>query len=156
GGYVRGQILTSAAIGIFVFTVLTLFGIENAIAFAVFAAVADVIPFVGGAITLAPLALAAIPHGTVVTVALIALVISYQEFENRVLVPYIYGRVLRLNAVAVTIALVVGGQLMGILGALLALPIAAGLRMVIHELRVELPGQPPESAEARADDARAE
>jgi putative heme transporter len=156
GGYVRGQILTSAAIGLFVFVVLTLFGMENAIAFAVFAAVADVIPFVGGAITLVPIAVAAIPHGTIVTVVLVALIISYQEFENRILIPYIYGRVLRLNAVAVTIALVVGGQLMGILGALLALPIAAGLRMVIHELRLELPGQPPESAEARADDARAE
>jgi putative heme transporter len=156
GGYMRGQILTSAAIGLFVFIVLTIFGIENAIAFAVFAAVADVIPFVGGAITLVPIAVAALPHGTVVTFALIALIIGYQELENRVLSPYIYGRVLRLNAVAVTIALVVGGQLMGILGALLALPIAAGLRMLIHELRLELPGQPPESAEARAVDARAE
>ena len=70
--------------------------------------------------------------------------------------PYVYGRVLRLGAVAVTIALVVGGQLLGMLGALLALPIAAGLRMIIHELRVELPGQPKESPEARAGDARVE
>jgi putative heme transporter len=156
GGYVRGQILTSAAAGLFVFIVLTLFGIKNAIAFAVFAAVADVIPFVGGAITLLPIVLAALPHGTFVTIALIALIITYQELENRFLVPYVYGRVLRLGAVAVTIALVVGGQLLGILGALLALPIAAGLRMVIHELRVELPGQPKASAEARAGEARVE
>jgi predicted PurR-regulated permease PerM len=156
GGYVRGQILTSAAAGLFVFIVMTLFGMENAIAFAMFAALADVIPFVGGAITLIPIALAAIPHGTVVTVALIALIITYQELENRFLVPYVYGRVLRLGAVAVTIALVVGGQLLGMLGALLALPIAAGLRMIIHELRVELPGQPKESPEARAGEARVE
>jgi predicted PurR-regulated permease PerM len=157
GGYVRGQILTSAAIGAYVFLVLTLLGLPNAMAFAVFAAVADVIPFVGGVVTLIPLAFAALPHGTFVTVALIALVIAYQELENRVLVPYIYGRVLRLNAVAVTIALVVGGQLLGILGALLALPMAAGLRMLIEELRVELPGQPRVVAEeARAAEARAE
>jgi predicted PurR-regulated permease PerM len=156
GGYVRGQILTSAAAGLFVFIVMTLFGMENAIAFAMFAAVADVIPFVGGAIALIPIALAAIPHGTVVTVALIALIVMYQELENRFLVPYVYGRVLRLGAVAVTIALVVGGQLLGMLGALLALPIAAGLRMIIHELRVELPGQPKESPEARAGEARVE
>jgi len=157
GGYIRGQILTSAAIGAFVFLLLTVMGLPNAMAFAVFAAVADVIPFVGGVVTLIPLAFAALPHGTVLTLVLIGLVIAYQEFENRVLVPCIYGRVLRLNAVAVTIALVVGAQLLGILGALLALPMAAGLRMLIEELRVELPGQPRAvGEEARAADARAE
>jgi predicted PurR-regulated permease PerM len=156
GGYVRGQLLTSAAIGVYVFVLLTIFRIPDAIALAVFAAVADVIPFVGGALTLAPLALAALPHGTPVTVALVALVIAYQELENRVLVPRIYGRALRLSAVSVTLALVVGGQLLGVLGALLALPIAAGLRMIVEELRLELPGQPAEPPEARARDARAE
>jgi putative heme transporter len=156
GGYMRGQVLTSAAIGAYVFVLLLLFRLPNAMAFAVFAAVADVIPFVGGAITLAPIALAALSHGSVVTVSLVGLIIVYQEFENRILVPRIYGRVLRLNPVAVTIALVVGAQLLGILGALLALPIAAGLRMIVQELRVELPGQPAESAESRERDERAE
>jgi len=156
GGYMRGQVLTSAAIGVYVFGLLAAFRLPNATAFAVFAAVADIIPFVGGALTLAPIALVALPHGAPVTIALMALVVAYQEFENRVLVPRIYGRVLRLSAVAVTIALVVGGQLLGILGALLALPLAAGLRMIVEELRVELPGQPGESPEARARDERAE
>jgi predicted PurR-regulated permease PerM len=156
GGYMRGQLLTSAAIGVFVFVLLTAFRLPNATAFAVFAAVADVIPFIGGALTLAPLALTALPHGPGFTIALVALVVAYQEFENRILVPRVYGRVLRLNAVAVTIALVVGGQLMGILGALLALPLAAALRMIVEELRLELPGQPAESPEARARDERAE
>jgi predicted PurR-regulated permease PerM len=156
GGYMRGQVVTSAAIGFFVFALLTIFRMPNALAFGVFAAAADVIPFVGGALTLVPIALTAMPHGTAVTIALVGLVILYQEFENRVLIPRIYGRALRLSAVAVTIALLVGGQLLGILGALLALPLAAGLRMVVEELRVALPGQPGESAEVRASDERAE
>jgi len=156
GGYMRGQILTSAAIGVYVFALLTAFRLPNALAFALFAAAADVIPFVGGVLTLLPITFAALPHGTFVTVALVVLVVVYQEFENRVLIPRIYGRVLRLSAVGVTIALLVGGQLLGILGALLALPFAASLRMVVEELRVELPGQPGESAEARARDERAE
>jgi predicted PurR-regulated permease PerM len=156
GGYMRGQILTSAAIGVYVFALLTAFRLPNALAFAVFAAAADVIPFVGGVLTLLPITFAALPHGTFVTAALVVLVVVYQEFENRVLIPRIYGRVLRLSAVSVTIALLVGGQLLGILGALLALPFAASLRMVVEELRVELPGQPGESPEARARDERAE
>jgi predicted PurR-regulated permease PerM len=156
GGYMRGQVLTSAAIGLYVFVLLTAFQMPNPLAFALFAAAADVIPFVGGALTLVPIGLAALSHGTVVAVALVGLVILYQEFENRVLIPRIYGRVLRLSAVAVTIALLVGGQLMGMLGALLALPLAAGVRMIVEELRVELPGQPGESPEVRARDERAE
>jgi predicted PurR-regulated permease PerM len=157
GGYVRGQILTSAAIGVYVFSLLKLFGMPSAVAFGVFAAAADVLPLVGGALTLAPIALAALPHGTGVTIVLVVLVILYQELENRVIVPRVYGRVLRLDAVAVTLALLVGGELLGVLGALLALPIAAGLRMVVEELRVELPGQPGGPSDARArDEQRAE
>ncbi len=157
GGYVRGQLLTSAAIGVYVFALLTAFRLPNATAFATFAAVADVIPFVGGALTLAPLALVALPHGTVMTISLVALVIVYQEIENRLIVPRVYGRVLRLSAVAVTLALVIGGELLGIMGALLALPIAAALRMLVEELRVELPGQPlSETPEERAAAERAE
>jgi predicted PurR-regulated permease PerM len=146
GGYVRGQLVTSAAIGGYVFALLTIFGMPSALPLAVFAALADVLPLVGGALTLVPIALVALPHGMPMTVTLVALVITYQELENRIIVPRVYGRVLRLDAVAVTIALLVGAQLGGVLGALLALPIAAGLRMIVEELRVELPGQPGDAA----------
>jgi putative heme transporter len=156
GGYMRGQVLTSAAMGMYVFMLLLAFRMPNALAYGVFAAAADVIPFVGGALMLVPITLAALSHGTAVAAALAVLIIAYQEFENRVLVPRIYGRVLRLHAVAVTLALLIGGQLLGILGALLALPIMAGLRMVVEELRVELPGQPAESQESKERDVQAE
>ncbi|HVU50322.1 MAG TPA: AI-2E family transporter [Polyangia bacterium] len=157
GGYVRGQLITSAAIGAYVFALLTLFHMPNALAFGVFAALADVLPLVGGALTIVPIALVALPHGMPLTVTLVSLVILYQELENRIIAPRVYGRVLRLDAVAVTIALLVGGQLGGVLGALLALPIASGLRMIVEELRVELPGQPGDAADPRArDEQRAE
>jgi putative heme transporter len=58
-----------------------------------------------------------------------------------VLVPRIYGRALRLPSSVVLFALLAGGILMGVLGALLALPVAATVRMLIEELRVELPGE---------------
>ena len=119
GGYVRGQLLTSAAIGAYVFGLLTIFGMPSALPLAVFAALADVLPLVGGALTLVPIALVALPHGMPMTVTLVALVITYQELENRIIVPRVYpeDRVLRLDAVAVTLALLVGAQLGGVLGA---------------------------------------
>jgi AI-2E family transporter len=82
--------------------------------------------------------------------------VLYQEFESRVLVPRVYGRVLRLPAIVVLLALLIGGELMGIIGALLALPIAAGIRMAVHELRVELPGEALANSGLRERDERAE
>jgi hypothetical protein len=85
------------------------------------------------------------------------LTFGYQEFESRILVPRVYGRVLRLSPAIVLLALLIGGTLMGILGALLALPIAAGAQMVVRELRVDLPGEETAGADAlRASDEKAE
>jgi hypothetical protein len=69
------------------------------------------------------------------------LLLCYEEFESRVLIPLVYGRALRLPSSIVLFALIAGGTLYGIAGALLALPVAATLLMLVDELRVELPGE---------------
>ncbi|MEJ7596715.1 MAG: AI-2E family transporter [Kofleriaceae bacterium] len=141
GGYMRGQLITSGAITVFVFVLLKVFGVENALSIAIFAGLTDVIPFVGGLIASAPVIASVAPSGPVTMAIVTVIMFTYQEFESRLLVPRVYGRVLRLAPSIVLLALLVGGTLMGILGALLALPIAAGLQMLIRELRVSLPGQ---------------
>jgi hypothetical protein len=65
----------------------------------------------------------------------------YKQFENAVLVPRVYGRVLRLPSSVILISLLAGSVLLGMVGTLLALPVAAAVLMLIEELRVELPGQ---------------
>ena len=153
GGYMRGQLITSLSISVFVYLLLTVLGADNALAIALFAALTDIIPFVGGYIASTPVVVAASPRGMVVTLVVIVLMVLYQEFESRILIPRVYGRVLRLNPAIVVVALLVGGTLDGILGALLALPIAAGVQMLIRELHVDLPGAPPAPAElARRDE----
>jgi hypothetical protein len=84
--------------------------------------------------------------------------LAYEEFESRVLVPRIYGQALRLPSSVVLFALLAGGTLMGLLGALLALPVAATIMMLIEELRVELPGvqELPADTMLRAGDDLAE
>jgi NhaP-type Na+/H+ or K+/H+ antiporter len=102
--------------------------------------------------------LAALPRGLVVVAVVLLIMLAYEEFESRVLVPRIYGRALRIPSSVVLFALLAGGTLMGILGALLALPVAATVMMLIEELRVELPGQQEQVAdvEQRVGDERAE
>jgi hypothetical protein len=127
-------------------------------ALAVLAGLADVLPYVGALLSIAPMFLAALARGPVVAGVVLLVMLCYEEFESRVLVPRIYGRALRLPSSVVLFALLAGGTLMGILGALLALPLAATIRMLIEELRVELPGQQELvlHTEQRVGDERAE
>ena len=158
GGYMRGQLITSVAITIFTFGLLSAFRVDDALALAMFAGLTDVIPFIGGYLASAPAVISVSGNGPGAMIVVTFLMFLYQEFESRILVPRVYGRTLRLSPAIVLIALLIGGTLMGILGALLALPIAAGLQMIVRELRVELPGQPhgEDAEEVRARDERAE
>ena len=141
GRYIRGQMITSLLISVFTFVLLTACGVENALALAVFAGLADVLPYIGALLSVGPAFLAALSRGPVVAVVVLVLMLAYEEFESRVLVPRIYGQAMRLPASVVMFALLAGGTLMGILGALIALPVAATAMMLIEELRVELPGE---------------
>lgn len=147
GGYVRGQVITCAMMAIFLFVVLAACGVPNAIAIAAFGGIADVLPFVGIFLTMIPAVLAALATGTVVATVVFVLLLCYEEFESRVLIPIVYGRSLRLPSSIVLFALIAGGSLYGIGGALLALPVAATLLMLIDELKVEMPGETMQPAD---------
>lgn len=156
GGYMRGQLITSASITVFVFVLLSIVDVDHALALAIFAGFTDVIPFVGGLIASAPV-IAAVSGSGPGTMAMVTIImVIYQEFESRILVPRVYGGVLRLSPAIVLVALLIGGTLMGVFGALLALPIAAGVQMLVRELRVDLPGEEPADGTVRAKDEKDE
>jgi predicted PurR-regulated permease PerM len=141
GGYIRGQVITCLLMGVFMFALLAACGIPNALALAAFGGIADVLPFIGIFLTMIPAVLASLDQGTAIVLTVFALMLCYEEFESRVLIPVVYGRALRLPSSVVMLALIAGGTLAGILGALLALPVAATILMLIDELRMELPGE---------------
>jgi predicted PurR-regulated permease PerM len=156
GGYMRGQLITSAAIGVFTFVLLTICGIPNALPLALFAALVDVIPFIGAFLAAGPAVLAGLSRGLTEGVVVLVAMFVYQEFENRVLIPRVYAHTLRVSPTTVLLALLAGGVLLGVIGALLALPIAAGLQMMLQELRVDLPGDDSDDRSALARDAKTE
>jgi len=156
GGYMRGQFITSALIGAFTFVLLAGFKVPNALSLALLGALVDVIPFVGGTLVIIPAVLSALPVGPGVAGAVLLCQLVYMEFESRILVPRIYGQVLRLSPTVVILALIAGGTLMGVVGALLALPITAVLLMMLEELRVELPGDDSVDRPMQARHARQE
>ena len=156
GGYMRGQIITSVLMSLFAYVLLRACSVKNPLPLAVFAGITDVLPLIGGVLGAVPLVAAAVPRGTVIVMVVVVAFVAYQELENRIIIPRVYGHVLRLPAWAITVALLIGAKLMGIVGALLSLPVAAGARMILEELRFELPGDGTVDPELRARDQRVE
>jgi predicted PurR-regulated permease PerM len=158
GGYIRGQAFTCALMSAFLVVLLMACRVPNALAIAVFGGVMDLLPYIGIFLTMAPAVLAATVKGPAITAVVFALLFAYEEFEGRILIPIVYGRALRLPSSVVFFALLVGTTLAGIAGALLALPIAAAVVMLVDELRVELPGATtlPEDIRQRREEDRTE
>jgi predicted PurR-regulated permease PerM len=134
-GYVTGNLLISLVAGTLATGVLFALGSEFAIALGLLVAILDLIPLAGAT-------LAAIIVSTVVFIEtdwvrcliLIVFFIAYQQFENHVLQPLVYGRTVQLSPLAVLCAVLVGAQLAGILGALLAIPLAGSLLAIVREV----------------------
>lgn len=146
GGYMGGQLVTSLVITVYTFVVLAVLGIPEPLALAVFAGIADIIPIVGTVLAVVPPTLVAltvsVPHAIAVAVALLL----YREFENGILVPRVYGKNLRLPAVVVLTAVLIGTQVGGMAGAFFSLPAAAALQAILryaHDLRTKLPAAQP-------------
>jgi len=145
-GYVTGNLLISLLAGVLSTIVLFAVGSDFAIALGLLVAILDLIPLAGAT-------LAAILVSTVVLietdwlrcVIVIVFFVAYQQFENHVVQPLVYGRTVQLSPLAVLCAVLVGAQLAGILGALLAIPVAGSLLAIARELleyRQETAGEP--------------
>jgi len=161
GGYIGGQILTSLAVTVYAFAVLSLLRIPEPLALAVFAGIADVIPVVGTTLAVLPPTLVALTISLPRAIVVAAALLLYVQFENSVLVPRVYGKNLRLPGVVTILAVVIGSQLLGIVGAFFALPAAAALRATIiyahdvHVRRARQPAAPGSGGTATSDDVPA-
>ena len=137
GAFVRGQLILSATLGIFAFTALSLLGVRSALALAVFAALAELIPMVGPIIGAVPAILIALldsPEKAILT-ALAFIII--QQIEAQILVPKVMERQVGLSPLFVLLAITSGHLLGGIGGALVAIPIAAALKIIVREFVIE-------------------
>jgi len=144
GGYIRGQVVTSACIFVYTLVVLLAAGVPNAIAFAVLAGFVDIIPLIGATIAVVFPTIAAFQESPTQAIIVLALLLLYQQFEDRFLSPRVYGQTLNLPPLVVLVAVLVGGRLLGIAGVLLAMPAAAVARVAFdYWMEREGPGLLP-------------
>ncbi len=134
GAYVGGALLQATIAGIAAFAVLSILGVPSPLALAVIIFALDLIPLVGatlGAILVGIVTLFAdFPTATIIW-AIFAIV--YQQFENYVIQPRIQGRAVQLDPFIIVIAALFGGTLLGIIGALVAIPVAAASQIGVRE-----------------------
>lgn len=132
GSYMRGQLLTSALAGAFTFVLLLCCRIPEPLALAVWMAVADAIPLIGLPIGMVPAVLLALAQGPTTALIVALGYVLYHQIEVSVLVPRIYGSTMQLSGSVILVSILVGGKLMGVIGALIALPVAAALPVLVR------------------------
>lgn len=134
GGYVAGAATIAALAGVSSFFLLLALGVDYPVALAMLVAITDLIPLVGATIGAAVVVTVAL--FTSVKVGIIAAVyyFLYQQVENYVLYPRIMQRSVDVSPAATVVAVLIGGSLLGVLGALLAIPIAAAIQLVLQEV----------------------
>lgn len=134
GGYVAGNLAISLIAGTSTYLVLTILGVDFAIPLAVLMAFLDLIPLVGATIGGAIIAIVCgiVDFPTALIVWSIFF-IAYQQVENNVLQPFIYQRTVSLHPLLVLIAVLIGGSQLGVLGALLSIPVAAAVQIIVKD-----------------------
>jgi predicted PurR-regulated permease PerM len=135
GGYVGGNLAISLIAGVVSAIVLFALGSSYAIALAVVVALLDLIPLAGATIAAVIVSTVAfIELGWVRGVIVIGFFVLYQQLENHILQPVIYGRTVQLSPLTVLIAILIGAELVGILGALAAIPVAGIVQAFFREI----------------------
>lgn len=141
-GYMLGQAITSFLFGLFTFVVLTVAGVPEPLLLAVIAALLDAVPLVGAFLATVPAVLLALTVSWPTGLIVLALYLGYQQLENYVIAPRIYGTTLQISSLATVIAILCGATLLGIVGVLLALPIAAVLPAILRIWREDPASEP--------------
>jgi predicted PurR-regulated permease PerM len=134
GGYVAGNLLISVIAGTVSYVYMTILGIPFAVPLAVMVGLFDLIPLVGSTIAGAVIAVvAAIVGFPGKLIAWVIFLVVYQQVENNVIQPVVYRRTVQIHPLVVIVAILIGGSLLGVLGALLAIPIAASVQIAVKE-----------------------
>ncbi|SEG57901.1 Predicted PurR-regulated permease PerM [Nonomuraea solani] len=139
GGYVAGNVLISVIAGVLTWIFLSIAGVQYALALALVVALTDLIPLVGATIGAAVVTLVALLQSVPAGIACLIFFLIYQQVENYFIYPKVMKRSVDVTPAVTVIAALFGGALLGIVGALLAIPVAAAISLIIRE--VVLPRQ---------------
>jgi predicted PurR-regulated permease PerM len=146
GGYVTGNLAISVIAGIVSTAVLLALDVPYAVALGLVVAVFDLIPLAGATIAAVIVTTVAFLDSTTSGIIVLIFFIVYQQLENHLLQPIVYGRTVRLSPLAVLIAVLIGAELAGVIGALAAIPVAGTIQVILRDWLNHRRGGPVPSA----------
>ena len=141
-GYMTGNLLISVIAGLLTYLVLWILGVPYKGVVALFVGFADLIPLVGATLGAVVAIIVAALHSLVAAIVVLIFFILYQQFENHVLQPVIMSRTVQLSALTVLVSVLIGVELLGFLGALLAIPVAGIIHVIGRDLWDGYRGRP--------------
>jgi predicted PurR-regulated permease PerM len=131
GGYVTGNLLISVIAGVTSTIVLLALGVPYAVALGLLVAILDLVPLAGATIAAIIVVSVGFIHSVPAGIVLLVFFVVYQQIENHVLQPLVYSRTVQLSPLVILIAVLIGAQLAGVLGALAAIPIAGTMQVLL-------------------------
>jgi predicted PurR-regulated permease PerM len=139
GAYLRGNILRCTLVGVITGIILALIGMPFALMLAILAGVLNIIVYVGPYIAAIPAVLLALAPDTPHPLLIIIIYVTIQALDGFVLVPLLLGKAVDLRPFTVIVSLLIGGVLLGFIGFLLAIPVAATLKVLIYHYYLKEP-----------------
>ena len=133
-GYISGNLLISIICGALTYVVMLIMGVPFAGLIALFVGIADLIPLVGATLGGAVAVIAGFVHSVPAGIVVLVFFVLYQQLENHLLQPMVFARTVKLNPLTVIIAILIAAELLGILGALLAIPIASMIQVILRDI----------------------
>lgn len=133
GAWFRGQLVLMFLVGLMSYIGLKILGVEFALPLALIAGILEILPNVGPFIALIPAVIVAFVASPVLAIAVFALYFIIQQLENNLIVPQVMRRAVGLNPLVIILALMIGGRLFGIAGAILAVPAVVVIQIVVSD-----------------------
>jgi len=133
GGYVTGNLLISLIAGFATTMVLLAVGVPFALALGLLVAILDLIPLAGATLAAIIVTLVSLTESVTAAQIVLGYFIVYQQLENHLLQPIVYGRTVQLSPLAILISVLIGAEVAGVIGALGAIPVAGTIQILLVE-----------------------
>ena len=133
GGFLRGQILIAVFVGVLTSIGLTLLGVPLSLVLGVLAGVFNLIPFFGPLIVAVPTAVLAMTGGFGLVVAALGVLLLVNVVDGNVVTPLVYSRTISVDPITIIVVILLGATLFGLVGALVAVPIAAFVKLIYRD-----------------------
>jgi predicted PurR-regulated permease PerM len=133
-GYMAGNLVISVICGVLTYATLAIMGVPYSGVIAVFVALADLVPLIGATIGAVIACSVALLHSVTAGIVAIVFFVVYQQLENHLLQPVVLSRTVKINPLVVLVSILLGVELAGILGTLLAIPVAGMVQVVLRDV----------------------